>query len=154
MAIKASVFEIRKDYDLPLGSLIQQGTDWYMRIQLEEQGRTAELALCLTGKEMGSWKYLDQPTNCVTLKAGTKLELRVEGPIEGPNHPPIGSLVWSVDGVSQAICVPHNFFVTMDGKQSKQFSGHRGFFSRNWGIWLIGEDGKEVGNEPLVAVSA
>jgi len=34
------------------------------------------------------------------------------------------------------------------------FSGHRAFFSRNWEIWLIGEDGKAVGDGPLVKVKA
>ncbi|MBU2048762.1 MAG: hypothetical protein KKH61_07270 [Gammaproteobacteria bacterium] len=154
MAIKASIFEIQKDYDLPLGSLIQQGKDWHMRIQLEEHGRTAELLLVLTGATMGEWTYFDNPSKCITLKPGLKLDVRVEDGLEGPAHPPVGSLVWSVDGKSQAICVSHGLFVTMEGVQSRLFSGHATFFARNWSIWIVGEDGKDIGSGPLVSIKA
>lgn len=154
MAIKARLFQIKNDYDLALGSLIQHGDDWSIRAAVDYRGEKAQLTLSLTGEQMGQFSYLHNASRCVALDPDLKLELRVDGKVEGPGSPPVGSLVWSVEGTSQAICAKEGFFMTMAGMQSKAFSGHRAFFARNWSIWIVGEDGKDIGGAPLVSVNA
>lgn len=154
MAIKARFFQIKNDYDLDLGSLIQQGNDWCIRAAVDDRGEKAQLTMSLTGEQMGQFNYLHNSSRCVALDPDLKLEIRVDGIVEGPGGPPVGSLVWSVDGASQAICAKDGFFMTMAGVHSKAFSGHRAFFARKWSIWIVGEDGKDIGGGPLVSVDA
>nr|WP_313226967.1 hypothetical protein [Stenotrophomonas pavanii] len=152
MALKASFFRIENDLDVAPGSLIRQGTDWLIRAKIEDRHEKADVALCLTGEQIGQFSYIFDPSRCVVLDPTLKLELRVEGIIEGPGGAVIGSLVWS--GSSQAICAKDGFFITMAGESSKDFSGLRAFFARNWSIWAVDETGKEIGSGPLVVVSA
>jgi hypothetical protein len=154
MAMKASFFRIGRDLDLPAGSLIQQGKDWLLRSTLSSQNEERAAALWLNGDGVGTFQLLDGVSRCVTLDPALKLELRIDGPIEGPAGARLGSLIWSEDGLSRAICAADGYFMTMDGVHSKEFAGTRSFFALNWSIWIVDKDGKDVAGGPLVTVNS
>lgn len=153
MAMKASFFRIARDFDLPAGSMIQHGKDWLLRSKLVSQNEEQAAALWLSGDGLGTFQLLESPSRCVTLDPALKLELRIDGFIEGPSGAPLGSLTWSEDGLSQAICAADGRFMTIDGVSSKQFLGPRAFFARNWSIWIVDKDGKDIAGGPLVTVN-
>ncbi|MBK0054347.1 hypothetical protein [Stenotrophomonas sp. S39] len=152
MAIKASLFEIKKDLELPLGSLIRQGESWLMRVQMKEFGQAHELTLIIAGQNIGEINDMGRPTKCVTLSPEVRLEVRIDGPIEGPSVPPVGALVWSAEGKRQAINTKFAVAVTMDGQESSDFPRERAFYAPHWSIWPVDDAGKALTGEPLFTV--
>lgn len=148
MLINASAFAVGRDFDRPLGALIQSEGAWLLRAQIKDRQDTLDVAVAISGKELGEIRYLDSPSSCVHLADGARVEFRILGAIEGPGKPPIGALVWSTDGKEQAISL-HGRYLTTAGTESKDFSTERAFYSKNWGAYLVGEDGKDLAREPL-----
>lgn len=148
MLIRASAFAVGKDFDQPLGALIQSGGTWFVRAQIKDRGESIDVAIAISGDNLGDVIYFGNPSSCVHLAQGLGVEYRIAGAIEGPGTPPAGALVWSVDGKEQAFAV-NGTYVTQAGTESKSCSKDRAFYARNWGAWLVGEDGKDVGDEAL-----
>lgn len=115
MAMKASFFRIGRDRDLAPGSLIQQSNNWLLRTTIHSQGEDRPSALWLTGEHIGTFQLLDDVSRCVTLDPALKRELRLDSPIEGSSGARIGSLVWSENESSHAICAVDRLFMTLEG---------------------------------------
>lgn len=154
MTMKASFFRIGRDRDLPPGSLILQSNNWLLRTTIHSQGEDRPSALWLTGEHVGTFQLLDDVSQCVTLDPALKLELRVDGPIEGPSGARIGSLIWSENEASPAICAVDRLFMTMEGIAVARASGIRSFFAPDWSIWIVDEDGKDMAKGALVTVKS
>ncbi|MBN5070485.1 MULTISPECIES: hypothetical protein [Stenotrophomonas] len=148
MLIKATAFAVGRDFDRPLGSLIQSEGGWFLRAQIKDREDMLDVAVAMSGKELGEIRYLESPSSCVHLADGVRVEFRVLGAIEGPGKPPVGALVWSTDGNEQTITL-HGSYLTTAGTESKDFSKERAFYSKSWGAYLVGEDGKDLAREPL-----
>ncbi|OWQ56419.1 hypothetical protein CEE60_02795 [Stenotrophomonas maltophilia] len=148
MPFKAGAFAVGKDFDRPLGALIQSEGTWFMRAQTKDRQDMLDVAVAISGQEIGEIRCLDTPSSCVHLADGARVVFRIVGAIEGPGKPPMGALAWSVDGKEQAILL-NGRYLTVVGTESKSFSTERAFYSRSWGAWLVGEDGKEVTSDPL-----
>lgn len=148
MPIKASAFAVGKDFDRPPGALLQSEGTWFIRAKVKDREDVIDVAIAVSGDKPGTVQYLGNPSSCVHLADGMRVEYRVAGAIEGPGKPPVGALAWSVDGKEQAIAL-NGRYVTLTGSDSNSCSRERAFYARAWGAWLVGEDGKDVGNEPL-----
>lgn len=148
MLIRASAFAVGKDFDRPPGALLQSEGTWFIRAKVKDREDVIDVAIAVSGDKLGTVQYLDNPSSCVHLADGMRVEYRVAGAIDGPGKPPVGALAWSVDGKEQAIALPGRF-LTFEGTESKSCNRERAFFARIWGAWLVDEEGKDLSREPL-----
>ncbi|MFK3847725.1 hypothetical protein [Stenotrophomonas sp. NPDC078853] len=148
MAIKASAFVVGKDLDVPLGGLLQSEGVWYVRAQIKTGDALLDVAIAISGENLGDTLQLNNAASCVHLAEGLRVEYRVSDIIGGPGKPPNGALAWSVDGKEQAVSF-NGSYVTAEGTESKKCSKEHAFYSLNWGAWLVDAEGKDVAREAL-----
>lgn len=149
MAVRANAFVLQRDIDVPRGSIYCTEKQWFLRALIHEDhgGDSLEVGIRLSNAEL---YVVHRPTNAISLAPGLALQARVIGEVSGPGVPPKTSLVWTADG-GQAISMG-NYFVNIDGNETKEVSKAAAYFATHWGVWLIDADGKEVGTDPLVVI--
>ncbi|AOY69491.1 hypothetical protein QYG06_17845 [Xanthomonas euvesicatoria] len=151
MVIRASAFVIKKDIDVPLGSVFAFEESWFFRAQVDDGGDIQEVGINLT--DGAKYVVLTNPTSALTLAHGLALELRVIGPIRGPGKPPLASLAWSING-GPAISMVDYFLALDGGKETTDVRTKHAFFATHWGAWVIDSNGKPISPDPLFVIGS
>ncbi|WP_455948144.1 hypothetical protein [Lelliottia jeotgali] len=155
MSYPVTAFFVADAPEVPAGRFYIQNGQWFMSVDANQGHGGALSAICLTGEHTGV--FFPRNEGPVTYVGGDyKVEIRVAG-IEATVDRDQGD--WNASiiiGDSFAIYAQHGnsdavFDLCGVRTRGDSISGCRRRFTA-WSAWLVGADGRQIGDEPLFSV--